>query len=234
MSFAAVAVAGSTIIGSVISSNAASDAADAQSASAQAGINAQNERFAQIQKLLKPYTDSGTSALGKQGDFLGLNGAQPQKDVVDSIQNSPYFQAVSKQGENAILQNASATGGLRGGNTQAALAKFQPALLQSLLDQYYTRLGGLSSLGENAAAQTGNAGQNNANAVSGLYTQQGQAQAGGALAQGKAELGLINGLSSAAGTYFGNGGTLGSPSTVAPNYDGIAAAGGGIRLPGSF
>ena len=55
-----------------------------------------------------------------------------------------------QQGQDAILQNASAIGGLRGGNTQAALAQFRPALLSQLIAEQYNRLGGLSSLGQNA------------------------------------------------------------------------------------
>ena len=101
------------------------------------------------------YTKQGS--LGAQEDLLGLNGADAQGRAISQIENSPYFSGLVKQGENAILQNASATGGLRGGNTQAALAQFRPNMLAAAIDQQYQRLGGLTSLGQNAAAGVGNA-----------------------------------------------------------------------------
>ncbi len=64
---------------------------------------------------LSPYTTTGMEA--QQGAISGLEG-------------SPIFQALARQGEDAILQNASATGGLRGGNVQGALGQFRPAALQ--------------------------------------------------------------------------------------------------------
>ena len=92
--------------------------------------------------------------------------------------NSGQFNQLAQQQENALLQNASATGGLRGGNIQAALAQFRPNLLNQMIQQQYNNLGGITTLGQNAAAMTGNAGQQMANNVSNLFNQQGAAQAG--------------------------------------------------------
>lgn len=144
-----------------------------------------------------PMTKPG--ALQGQQDLLGLNGSGAQQSAISGIENSPYFSGLVKQGENAILQNASATGGLRGGNTQAALAQFRPNMLSAAIDQQYQRLGGLTTLGQNAAAGVGNAGQNMANNNSSLLGQIGSAQAGGILGQARANVQGINGLTSAFG-----------------------------------
>jgi hypothetical protein len=64
-------------------------------------------------------------------------------------------------------QTPRATGGLRGGNVQAALGQFQPQLLAQLIDQQYSRLGGLTSIGQNAAAGVGNAGMSTGNSITG-------------------------------------------------------------------
>ncbi len=202
----ALVVGGATAYSAYQGGKAADKAAAAQTNAAQLGINEQRTQFDAIKELLSPYAETGNVALTKQGDFLGLNGSQPQQAILDSVQNSPYFQSMSQQGSNAILQNASATGGLRGGNTQDALAKFQPALLQQVLEQYYTRLGGLSSQGENAAAMTGNAGVQAGSNISNLYQQQGAAIAGGALAQGKEQAGYANAITSGLGAFTGLGG----------------------------
>ena len=163
---------------------AAQRAAELQAGSAGAGIAEQHRQFDQLQALLAPFVTAGTQALGGQKDLLGLNGAGAQGAAIDGIEQSPQMQALLTRGENSILQNASATGGLRGGNTQAALAQFSPSLLAQLIEQQYGRLGGLSSMGQSSAAMTGNAGIQTGSAISNLLQQQGAAQAGGVLAQG--------------------------------------------------
>jgi len=207
MSWVAAAVAGGTLVGGYLSSksqkDAANTAANAQTESAQLGIEEQRRQFDAIQKLLSPYANAGTGALAGQQDLLGTNGAAAQQSAISGIQNSAQYQALSQSGQDAILANASATGGLRGGNVQGALGQFQPALLAQLIDQQYSRLGGLTSLGQNAAAGVGNAGMQTGNAVTQLLQQQGSAQAGAALAAGKADSQFINSATSAFGTFLG-------------------------------
>lgn len=207
MSWVAAAVAGGTILGGYMSSksqkDAANTAADAQTQASQLGIEEERRQFDAVQKLLSPYVDAGTGALTGQKDLLGLNGAGAQQSSIDAIKASPQFQALTQQGQDAILANASATGGLRGGNVQGALAQFQPQMLSQLIDQQYARLGGMTSLGQNAAAGTGNAGMATGDAVTKLLGQQGSAQAGAALAGGKADSQFINSLTSAFGTFVG-------------------------------
>lgn len=196
--------------------NAAQAAAGAQNAASAQGIEEQRRQFDAVQQLLAPYVIAGTGALGAQSSLLGLGGADAQKNAVASIQSSPQFAALSKQGEDAILANASATGGLRGGNTQGALAQFRPALLSQLIDQQYSRLGGLTALGQNAAAGTGNAGMQTGNTITNLLSQQGAANAGQALAGGQANVNLANTIGKAFGSYLGsrsvNPGTGGQPT----------------------
>lgn len=207
MSWGMVAVAGATLVGGVMSSRAqkkaGEQAAGAQSESAELGIEEQRRQFDAIQELLKPYVTAGTGALDQQQTLAGLNGAQQQRAAIDAISNSPEFQSLFAQGENAILQNASATGGLRGGNVQGALAKFRPAMLSAQINDQYARLGGLSSMGLGAATQTGQFGQASTNNVTSLLQQQGSALAGGALARGNAQAGYGAAIGNAAGMVGG-------------------------------
>lgn len=155
-------------------------------------------RFGAAEGRNRPMTAPG--ALQAQQTLLGMNGAEAQGQAVSAIENSPYFSGLVKQGENAILANASATGGLRGGNTQAALAQFRPNMLKAAIDEQYQRLGGLVNIGQNAAAGVGNAGQSMANNTGQLLQQAGAASAGGILGQARANVQGINGLVSAFGT----------------------------------
>jgi len=99
-----------------------------------------------------------------------------------------------RQGENALLQNASATGGLRGGNVQSALAQYRPQILSDLINQQYGRLGGLSQMGQAAAGGQAVAGQSMASNVGNLFGQQGAALAGGQLAQGQTVQNAMSGV----------------------------------------
>lgn len=180
------AIAGSSVLGSITQSRAASKAAGAQTQAAEMGIEEQRRQFDEMQKLLAPYVQAGQPALAGMQNLIGLGGAEAQQQAIAGIEQSPLLQALTRQGEEAILQRASATGGLRGGNVQAALAQFRPQMLQQALEQQYSRLGGLTSLGQQSAARVGTAGMNTGVNVGNLLQQQGAAQAGGALGRGAA------------------------------------------------
>ncbi len=203
MTWGLVAVAGATLVTGYMGAEAAGDAAAAQAGSAEAGIAEQRRQFNEIQKLLAPYVAAGQPALEQQQAFLGLQGPEAERAAIERIRGGETFQALARQGEEAILQRASATGGLRGGNVQAALAQFRPALLNQLLEQQYSRLGGLTSLGQQSAAGVGTAGQAMGTNVTSLLGQQGAAQAAGALGQAQAYGQTIGGLANIGGQYFG-------------------------------
>ena len=198
---ATAVVAGSVITGMMASdaqSSAASTAAGAQTQASNASIAESQRQFNSIQELLKPYTDAGTGALAGQKDLLGLNGKDAQGNAISSIAGGAQMQALTDQGENALRQNAAATGGLRGGNLQGALAQFRPQLLNQLIQQQYGNLGGLTSVGQNAAAGVGNAGQNSSNQIINALQQTGAANAGSALAAGQGQANMWSGIGNTA------------------------------------
>lgn len=213
---------GSALVGGLIAgglglagaSKQAGAARDAAAQSAQGTAMAIAEQRAareQLVKLLSPWTTGGQGALARQMSLLGLgvNGAGQQQRAIAQFEQSPMFQALARQGEDAILQNASATGGLRGGNVQGALAQFRPALLNQQLQQQFQNLSGISALGQRSAAGVGDSGQSTANNIGNLQmaNASNQANAGlvGANAYGQA-FGQIGGL---AGQIFGG---MGGPS----------------------
>ena len=203
---AAIAVGGSTIVSGYMQGEAAKSAAGTQGAAAQAGIDEQRRQFDAIQKLLNPYVSAGEPALEAQQAFLGLKGPEAERAAIERISSGETFKALAGQGEEALLQRASATGGLRGGNIQGALAQFRPALLSSLIENQYTRLGGMTSLGQQSAVGVGNAGMQTGTNVANLLGQQGAAQAGGQIAQGKAFASIPASIAGGLGIYSGLGG----------------------------
>ena len=191
---------------------AAGRAADAQNAADARAIAEQQRQFDALQALMKPYVQAGAGVNGKGGslqaqqNLLGLNGNAAQQAAYDQIQNSAGFKSQLQLGQNAMLQNAAATGGLRGGNTQAAMAQFAPALLNQAIGAQYQNLDGITSLGQNSAAMQGNAGMNSANAIGGLYQSQGANTAGYQLARGQNTQNMIGSIAGAFGGMGGGGG----------------------------
>lgn len=197
------------LTGAADQAKAATTAAEEQNRAANAGITEQRRQFEAFQQALKPYMEAGGQALPGMLDIAGVNGPQAQSAVIQALQGSPQFSALAQQGENAILQNASATGGLRGGNTQAALAQFRPQLLNQLIEQQYGRLGGLVGMGQSSAAGVGNAGMMLGQNVSNLMQQGGAASAGAQLAQGSVASKGFGNLMSLGGAFIAAGGVPG-------------------------
>jgi len=202
----AVIAGGASLIGSSMQASAAEDAAAAQAGASEAGIAEQRRQFDLIQQLMKPYVEAGTPALQAQQAMLGLGPAGSEQAQIDAVRRSPAFQSMLRQGEESILQRASATGGLRGGNIQAALAQFSPQLLAQELETRYNRFGGMTQLGQNAAAGVGTAGMATGTNVANLLAQQGAAQAGGILGQAKAWQSALNVPMQMAGMNAASGG----------------------------
>jgi hypothetical protein len=230
MSWIGTAVIGGSVIsgvgGYLAQKGAAEEASGAQREASQAAIAEQRRQQAEMERLLAPYMQAGQGALGAQQALLGLGGPEAQQAAIAQIEQSPQFQAMVQQGESAILQNASATGGLRGGNTQAALAQFRPQMLSQLIQQQMANLGGLSGMGQQSALGAAGYGQQGAQGVMGQLGAIGQAQAGSALAQGQGMANMFGGIGGALGTLgglgamgkgpFAGGGGGGGGSQVSP------------------
>lgn len=203
---AGVAVGGATLVSGYMQGEAAKDAASTQAGASQAGIDEQRRQFDVVQKLLEPYVTGGTEAFKQQQALVGVQGPEAQRAAISAIEQGPAFQALTEQGENALLQRASATGGLRGGNVQAALAQFRPQILSQLIEQQYGQLGGLAKFGQASAAGTGAAAQETGSNIASLLAAQGAAQAGGQLAAGKAFASIPSAISGGLGIFSGLGG----------------------------
>ena len=251
----ALIAGGASLIGSSMQSSAARSAAGtaaaaqergaeagaaAQLRAAELGIEEQRRQFDEVTKLLEPYVSSGVSALPGYAPFQqagarafeqqqalsGLLGPEAQRSAISALEQGAEYQGLVRQGEEALLQRASATGGLRGGNVQAALAQFRPQMLSEAIERQLGRLGGFSAtglgvtgelagLGQAAATRQAALGSATGTAISGLLGQQGAAQAaaaqaggaaraGAALAGGQSPVGqFLSAVPSMVGTYYG-------------------------------
>lgn len=172
------------ITGAKQQGQAAERAAQIQAGASDQAIAEQRRQFDTLIELMSPYVTSGNQAIGQQGALIGLGGQDAQQQAISQLEQSPMFASLLRQGENAMLQNASATGGLRGGNTQSALMQFRPDLLAQVINDQYSKLGGLTQIGQASAAGQASAGMQNASNIGALLADRGAALAGGQLAKG--------------------------------------------------
>ncbi len=168
-------------------------------------IDTQNRMFQQTQANLAPWMTTGQQANTALAGYSGVgpNGFNPNAPGVkpfgmDDFMQDPSYKWRLNQGLDAVLNKRSAMGGVFSGGTIKALSDYgQGSASQEYgaaykryndsIDSVYRRLTGLSSLGENAAANVGN---------NGLQTGQGIAQTQASIGdvQGNAAIGIGNGI----------------------------------------
>lgn len=157
---------------------------------------------------MKPSGTGFTPIESATSPYAGMTGEQAQQVAISKIAESPLLQELMAQGEQAMLQQASATGGLRGGNIQGALAQYRPQMLKNAIDEQYARLAKLSGGGLTATSNLPmiNAGARPISGAADYITQLGDIEAERQLSQAETQGQLYGdiagGLGTAAGAYF--------------------------------
>lgn len=128
------------------------------------------------------------------GDLVGGHGDEPQAKAIEALKASPFYQSLFRNGEENVLQTASATGGIRGGNTQRSLADFGGDTLMKAIQQQLANLGGMAGLGLGATNSTAGFGQQTSNNVANLMTQEGTVNADGILTRARLDSSLFGNL----------------------------------------
>lgn len=198
--------------------------ADASLQGAQTSADAQRQALAQLQQADQLPTGLREAALKNLGSLYGINyGANGQitqtgGSITDRAMASPLYQAAVQQGENSVLRNASATGGLRSGTASENLAQVnQNALIAAYNDQI-NGLQGLSSLPSNAntiASYTAGIGNT---------LGQGQINYGNARGQGEAAYGQLIGQGKVTSAQTLAQGQLSAADAIANSNNAAATA----------
>lgn len=143
-----------------------------------ARVQAESQREAlrylqQTERLPQAYREGSLQRLGSDYGFtLDANG-NPISDgtsIAERAQQSPFYTEAVRLGEEGVLRNASATGGLRSGGANEALANVNQ---QAYLASYQNQLSGLQgfanlpSNANNIAAQQSSIGQTQAAGIIG-------------------------------------------------------------------
>lgn len=134
--------AGTSIYGAVNSSNAASDAS-----------NATMSMYNQTRQDLLPYITGGTNALSSLNSLM----TNPTS-ALSTLESYPGYQWALQEGTNALDRSAASKGLLLSGGQLKDVTSYGQGLASQTFQNYYNQLYGIASLGENAAAQSGNQG----------------------------------------------------------------------------
>ena len=144
---------------------------------AQATVDATNkatdtqlQMFNKQQELMQPYMTAGQSGIGGLQELVNQR-QTPFSFDANAYMKGPEYAMLQQQYEDAALRNASATGGLRSGGSQVALASIAPQLVQqgraNAVNEYslnqaagmdkFNQQMGLVGLGLGSAQQVGSA-----------------------------------------------------------------------------
>ena len=212
---AAAVVGAATVAGSMYSSKQASKAAKTQAASADRASQIQQENFEQTREDLMPYKQAGDTALGQLMGQMTPDGYFNQTYTGQDIYSDPSYQFRLQQGQDAIQSSAAARGGLLSGATLKALQNYgQESASQEYSNAYnrfnadqtnrYNRLSNLVGIGQNAAAQVGNAGAQTSQAIANNTMAGANALAAGQIGSANAWTDGAQQLGSLATAYLNN------------------------------
>jgi hypothetical protein len=202
MSWGLVAGAAISVVGGSIASNKANKASGQQVGATMAGIESQEKMFDKSLELQQPYREAGYGAL--EG-LQGLVDPTQRAETLQGYYGGEEYKALSGQVEEQQLRNAAATGGIRGGANQAALATIAPKLGQQYLSGLNQQYTGLANMGMGAASQGSSQAMQLGGNVSALQQQAGQARAANSLAQGNIWGNVIQDVGALGYDYFGRG-----------------------------
>lgn len=233
----AAAIAGSAVLGAVVSSSNASSAASAQQNAAQTASNTQLGMYNQTRTDQAPWRQAGGSAVGALSNYYGLpgaNGVTPNPATTAAndnalIQNLPGYQFNLQQGNQAVQRNLAANGLLDSGAAQKALTQYGQGAATSATGQYLNGLQSLAGLGQTSAGQTGQVGAYTGAQVGSNQIYSGNAQASGYANQSNAINQGLSGLTGIYGQYNQQQNLMNQqygPAYQGPTT-GFAAAGGG-------
>jgi hypothetical protein len=158
-----------------MSASAAGDAADAQSQASANNLALADKQYNTLQGQISPYLQAGQAGLTGYQDLLGANGNGAQNTAIGDIKNGAQFQGLMQTGNENVLANASATGGLRGSNTSNTLANTSIGTLNGLITQKLAGYQGLIGAGQSALATSNGVSSNYQNAATSANNQQANA-----------------------------------------------------------
>lgn len=151
---------------------------------AMAGLNETKRQFDLTRADFASEQKLGEDAIGGFRGLLGLDGVEAQAAAIEGLRSSPLYTSLMDNGRDAILANASATGGLRGGNTQDFLSRQASDTLSDVIRQQLGDYGGAIGIGMGSDEAIGGFGERAVASMNASRNLGAGARAQGALVRG--------------------------------------------------
>lgn len=179
----------------LLGSSAAKNAARAQGEAIQQGVTTTQNAVQQGQEYQAPYRSLGTGAATRLSDMM-----TPGYDYTAS----PGYQFRFNEGQRAVDSSGAARGLSMSGGTLKALTKYGQGVASDDFNNSFNQNLQLSSLGQNAATNSGQIGMQGAQTLADLYTQGGNAKAAGIAGSANAWSNTLGSIASLANTKGAN------------------------------
>jgi len=212
--FLAIIGAAGSIAGGLISANGAQSAAQTQANAANQASQVQQNMFNTTQQNAAPWIQAGQGALSQLTAGTQPGGALTQQAytpfTTQQFQQDPGYQFQLQQGENALTNGASISGGMNSNNLKGLIGYSQglantdyQTALGNYMNQYqlgnqaaqqnFTNLSNLSQTGANAGQGLGSQSANVGSTIGQNIIGAGNAQASGTVGAANAAQSGING-----------------------------------------
>lgn len=153
---------------------------------------------------MQPYASTGEQALQREAALSGALGADAQQEAINSFMESPGQKYLREQAEKSVLRNASATGGLRGGSTLAALQEQAIGLSAQQQQRQLENMRSLAGRGQQASGNIAGMQVGQGQDLSNIYGQGAQSMANIAGQEGSQLSGLRSSFGQLGGSAIGN------------------------------
>jgi len=180
MPTAAAAMAGGSILGSVIQARGAKAAGRAQARAADRAAQLQAQQFQMSKELLQPFVLGAAGAFERQQALTGALGPEAQNQAYQQFQESPGVQWQRDQGLRGIEAELGSQG-VGGGTRLKAITEYNQQLAMQDFANQFNRLGAVTGVGLNAASALTGAGANATAGQAAALQVGGAARAGAAL-----------------------------------------------------
>ncbi len=211
----AAVLAATAVAGAGASIYSGNKAASAQKKAAAQAAATQKQQYEQTRADLAPYREGGASALGQYRDLLGFGGQGAAQDAWKGYTESPYLPMLRDRTVNAVENSRAARGNLFGGGTLGEIGDRVGELYLGDANNYLSRIGGMTDMGQSAAAQTGQFGANAASGQAQSMLSAGNARANAAINTANSVNNVLGQLAGTYGAYkggaFGGGGSINTP-----------------------
>lgn len=203
---AAAAIVGGSIISGVLGAKAASKSAKASAKGQELGVAEQRRQFDRTEEMLRPQVEAGNLAREQQVALLGLEGEEAQQAARQTLTKGQQF--IRDRAQKNLVRNASAIGGLGGGNVRTALVEQGAGFAAQNEANQFAKLNQLAVPGSQAAISTGQFGANAATNIQQGLIDTGKARSTGIVNKSNilqnAFSGVLQGASQ--GGFFNRGG----------------------------